>query len=423
MWEIQRTSGSWQGFGGLEPCARCAGFSMAEIGNRKERVPIFREMPFAFQSRNESEKQRHTLYREAIKKRETQKPQVLGRGLGDWSHAPAVRDSAWRKSETARSACAFAKRARLPQAEDSAPMRVSRIGVPNVSPAFPKIGEEKMNLLVESLKALLFGIVEGITEWLPISSTGHMILLDEFIQLQMSDAFKSMFEVVIQLGAILAVVLLYFSKLWPFKMPKKGEGFVGLFKMDTIMLWLKVVVAILPSAIVGIPFDDWMDAHLHNGPVVAAMLILYGVAFILVERRQNTHRRARIQNVELIDMRMALMIGLFQVLSLVPGTSRSGATILGGILMGCSRAAASEFSFFLAIPTMAGASLIKVLKFGLSFTSEELIILAIGCVSAFVVSIIAIKTFMGYIKRHSFTAFGWYRIILGAVVGVYFLLR
>ena len=280
-----------------------------------------------------------------------------------------------------------------------------------------------MNLLVESLKALLFGIVEGITEWLPISSTGHMILLDEFIQLQMSDAFKSMFEVVIQLGAILAVVLLYFSKLWPFKMPKKGESFVGLFKMDTIMLWLKVVVAILPSAIVGIPFDDWMDAHLHNGPVVAAMLILYGVAFILVERRQNTHRRARIQNVELIDMRMALMIGLFQVLSLVPGTSRSGATILGGILMGCSRAAASEFSFFLAIPTMAGASLIKVLKFGLSFTSEELIILAIGCVSAFVVSIIAIKTFMGYIKRHSFTAFGWYRIILGAVVGVYFLLR
>ena len=280
-----------------------------------------------------------------------------------------------------------------------------------------------MNLLVESLKALLFGIVEGITEWLPISSTGHMILLDEFIQLQMSDAFKSMFEVVIQLGAILAVVLLYFSKLWPFKMPKKGEGFVGLFKMDTIMLWLKVVVAILPSAIVGIPFDDWMDAHLHNGPMVAAMLILYGVAFILVEKRQNTHRRARIQNVELIDMRMALMIGLFQVLSLVPGTSRSGATILGGILMGCSRAAASEFSFFLAIPTMAGASLIKVLKFGLSFTSEEMIILAIGCVSAFVVSIIAIKTFMGYIKRHSFTAFGWYRIILGAVVGVYFLMR
>ena len=279
-----------------------------------------------------------------------------------------------------------------------------------------------MNLLLESLKALLFGIVEGVTEWLPISSTGHMILLDEFIQLQMTDAFKSMFEVVIQLGAILAVVVLYFSKLWPFKKPEKGEGFVGLFKMETIMLWLKVVVAILPSAIVGIPFDDWMDAHLHNAPVVAAMLVIYGVAFILVEKKQRA-RRARIQSVELIDMRMALMIGLFQVLSLVPGTSRSGATILGGILMGCSRAAASEFSFFLAIPTMAGASLIKVLKFGLSFTSEELLILGIGCVSAFVVSIVAIKTFIGYIKQHSFTAFGWYRIILGALVAAYFLLK
>ena len=279
-----------------------------------------------------------------------------------------------------------------------------------------------MNLLLESLKALLFGIVEGVTEWLPISSTGHMILLDEFIQLQMTDAFKSMFEVVIQLGAILAVVVLYFSKLWPFTKPKKGEGFVGLFKMETVMLWLKVVVAILPSAIVGIPFDDWMDAHLHNAPVVAAMLVIYGVAFILVEKKHRA-RRARIQSVELIDMRMALMIGLFQVLSLVPGTSRSGATILGGILMGCSRAAASEFSFFLAVPTMAGASLIKVLKFGLSFTSEELLILGVGCVSAFVVSIIAIKTFIGYIKQHSFTAFGWYRIILGALVAVYFLLK
>ena len=221
---------------------------------------------------------------------------------------------------------------------------------------------------------------------------------------------------------MMVVVVLYFSKLWPFKKPKKGEGFVGLFKMETVMLWLKVVVAILPSAIVGIPFDDWMDAHLHNAPVVAAMLVIYGVAFILVEKNQRA-RRARIQSVELIDMRMALMIGLFQVLSLVPGTSRSGATILGGILMGCSRAAASEFSFFLAVPTMAGASLLKVLKFGLSFTSEELLILGIGCVSAFVVSIIAIKTFIGYIKQHSFTAFGWYRIILGALVAVYFLLK
>ena len=281
-----------------------------------------------------------------------------------------------------------------------------------------------MNLWMESLKALLFGIVEGITEWLPISSTGHMILLDEFVQLQMSDAFKSMFEVVIQLGAILAVVVLYFPKLWPFRRARRGEGLAGWFKMDTIRLWIRVIVAILPSAIVGIPFDDWMDVHLHTAPVVAAMLVLYGVAFIVIERRQNqTHRRTRIQSVELIDMRMALLIGLFQVLSLVPGTSRSGATILGGMLMGCSRAAAAEFSFYLAIPTMAGASLIKVLKFGLSFTTEELIVLAVGCVSAFVVSVIAIKTFIGYIKKHSFTAFGWYRIARGALVAVYFLVK
>ena len=281
-----------------------------------------------------------------------------------------------------------------------------------------------MNLWMESLKALLFGIVEGITEWLPISSTGHMILLDEFVQLQMSDAFKSMFEVVIQLGAILAVVVLYFPKLWPFRRGRKGEGLAGWVKMDTIRLWIRVIVAILPSAIVGIPFDDWMDVHLHTAPVVAAMLVLYGVAFIVIERRQNqTHRRARIQSVELIDMRMALLIGLFQVLSLVPGTSRSGATILGGMLMGCSRAAAAEFSFYLAIPTMAGASLIKVLKFGLSFTGAELLILLVGCVTAFVVSVVAIRTFIGYIKKHSFTAFGWYRIVLGALVALYFLLQ
>lgn len=278
-----------------------------------------------------------------------------------------------------------------------------------------------MNLFVEMLKAVLFGVVEGITEWLPISSTGHMILLDEFIQLQMSDAFKTMFNVVIQLGAILAVVVLYFPKLWPFR--RGGKGLTSWLRMDTVSLWIKVVVAILPSAIVGIPFDDWMDAHLHTAPVVAAMLVIYGVAFILIERRQNPHKRARVQSVELIDMRMALAIGLFQVLSLVPGTSRSGATILGGMLMGCSRAAASEFSFFLAIPTMAGASLIKVLKFGLSFTGAELLILLIGCVTAFVVSVVAIRTFIGYVKKHSFTAFGWYRIALGALVAVYFLLK
>ena len=280
-----------------------------------------------------------------------------------------------------------------------------------------------MNLMLETLKAIFFGVVEGITEWLPISSTGHLILLNEFVQMQMSDAFMSMFKVVIQLGAILAVVVLYFGKLWPFKRTQKGEGIKGFLKMDTVSLWIKIVVAILPSAIVGIPLDDWMEAHLHTAPVVAAMLVLYGVAFIVIERRQNDRRRPRVQSAELIDMRMALLIGLFQVLSLVPGTSRSGATILGGMLMGCSRAAASEFSFYLAIPTMAGASLIKVLKFGLSFTPEELLILAVGCVTAFVVSVIAIKTFIRYIKRHSFTAFGWYRIALGALVAVYFLLK
>ena len=235
-----------------------------------------------------------------------------------------------------------------------------------------------MNTLIELLKSLLFGIVEGVTEWLPISSTGHLILLNELVRLNVSDEFWSMFEVVIQLGAILAVIVLFFHKLNPFA-PSKSAG----QKKETWILWLKVILSIIPSGLVGILLDDWMDAHLHNAPVVAAMLVIYGVAFILVEKKHHA-RRARIQSVELIDMRMALMIGLFQVLSLVPGTSRSGATILGGILMGCSRAAASEFSFFLAVPTMAGASLIKVLKFGLSFTSEELLILGIGCVSAFV---------------------------------------
>lgn len=280
-----------------------------------------------------------------------------------------------------------------------------------------------MVLWLESLKALLFGIVEGITEWLPISSTGHMILLDEFVQLQMSDAFKSMFSVVIQLGAILAVVVLYFGKLWPFQVPAKGQGLKGWLKMDTINLWLKVVVSILPSAVVGIPLDDWMDAHLHTAPVVAAMLVVYGVAFIVIERRRSASTQLCAESVGEIDMRMALLIGLFQVLSLVPGTSRSGATILGGMLMGCSRAAAAEFSFYMAIPTMAGASLIKLIKFGLGFTAQEVIILTIGCVTAFAVSIVAIKTFIGYIKRHSFTAFGWYRIVLGALVALYFLMK
>jgi len=281
-----------------------------------------------------------------------------------------------------------------------------------------------MNLFIESLKALLFGVVEGITEWLPISSTGHMILLDEFIHMGMSEAFMEMFNVVIQLGAILAVVVLYFPKLWPFKRGNRQEGFASYLRLDTWKLWIMVILAIIPSAVIGLPFDDWMDEHLHTAPVVAAMLVLYGVAFILVERWQAKRgSRAAVDHVEMITPKLALLIGCFQALSLVPGTSRSGATILGGVLLGCSRAAASEFSFFMAIPTMAGASLLKLLKFGLDFTAAEMIILLVGCVSAFVVSVIAIKTFIGYIKKHSFTAFGWYRIALGALVAAYFLVK
>ena len=281
-----------------------------------------------------------------------------------------------------------------------------------------------MNLIMELLKAALFGVVEGITEWLPISSTGHMILLDEFVHMQMSDAFMEMFNVVIQLGAIMAVVLLYFTKLWPFKRGSREGGAVSWLKLDTWKLWIMVIIAIIPSAVIGLPLDDWMDAHLHTAPVVAAMLIVYGVAFILLERRQGRAKRAaKVDDVQQIGPKLALMIGCFQALSLVPGTSRSGATILGAVLLGCSRAAASEFSFFMAIPTMAGASLIKVLKFGFGFTAQEAIILLVGCVTAFVVSLVAIKTFIGYIKRHSFTAFGWYRIALGALVAAYFLMR
>ena len=281
-----------------------------------------------------------------------------------------------------------------------------------------------MDLMIETLKALLFGVVEGVTEWLPISSTGHMILLDEFVRMQMSDAFMEMFNVVIQLGAIMAVVMLYFPRLWPFKRADRGEGITGFLRMDIVWLWVKVVVAILPSAVVGIPLDDWMDAHLHTAPVVAAMLVLYGVAFIAFERWQAGRRgMERITDVHAIGMRTALLIGCFQALSLVPGTSRSGATILGGVLLGCSRAAAAEFSFYLAIPTMVGASLLKVIKFGLGFTAAEAVVLAVGCLTAFIVSVIAIRTFIDYIKRHSFAAFGWYRIALGALVAAYFLLK
>ena len=273
--------------------------------------------------------------------------------------------------------------------------------------------------MIELLKAVLFGIVEGITEWLPISSTGHLILLNEFITLQVSEEFQSMFDVVIQLGAILAVIVLFFKKLNPFD-PGKNAG----AKKQTWQLWFKVIVAILPSGIVGVLFDDWMDAHLHNGIVVALMLILYGVAFIWVEQ-MNRGKKPQIKSVHGIDYRTALLIGAFQCLSLIPGTSRSGSTILGAILLGVGRGAGAEFSFFMAIPTMLGASAIKGLKFilsGVSATGTEIGVLVVGCIVSFVVSMVVIKGLMEYVRKHSFSIFGVYRIVLGAVVLLYFLI-
>lgn len=265
------------------------------------------------------------------------------------------------------------------------------------------------------LKTVLLGIVEGITEWLPISSTGHLILADEFIKLNMTADFKEMFDVVIQLGAIMAVVVLYFHKLNPFS-PKKDHN----EKMDTIILWTKVILAVFPAAIIGILFDDWLNDHFYNPPVVAAMLIIYGVLFIIIESRNKRSRRRPMNDLSRLSYGMALGIGVFQILALIPGTSRSGATILGGILLGCSRTVAAEFSFFLGIPVMFGASLLKIVKFGLAFTSTQLIVLIVGMVVSFLVSIVAIKFLLGYIKKNDFKAFGVYRIILGLLVIVYF---
>ena len=274
---------------------------------------------------------------------------------------------------------------------------------------------------MELLKAVLFGIVEGVTEWLPISSTGHLILLNEFITPNVSDAFRSMFDVVIQLGAILAVIVLFFHKLNPFS-PTKSEG----EKKQTWQLWFKVVAAIIPSGIVGVLFDDWMEAHFHNATVVAIALIVYGVAFLLVERRNARRVGGKtVEDVYAIDYKTALLIGCFQCLSLIPGTSRSGSTILGAILIGVGRSAGAEFSFFMAIPTMLGASAIKGLKFllsGVSATGTEIGVLIVGCVVSFLVSLLVIRGLMEYVRRHSFSAFGVYRIILGVVVLVYFAL-
>ena len=287
--------------------------------------------------------------------------------------------------------------------------------------------------MIEILKAILFGIVEGITEWLPVSSTGHIILLDEFIRLNASEEFKSMFDVVIQLGAILAVIVLFFHKLNPFALSKTREE-----KKRTWELWFKVIAAIIPSGVVGVLLDDWMDAHLHNGIVVSIALIVYGIAFILVERKnqdgkylktsgKDGHtavvRKNKVEDVFDITYTTAILIGLFQCLSLVPGTSRSGSTILGAILIGVGRAAGAEFSFFMAIPTMLGASAIKFLKFmltGVGITGLEIGVLAVGCVVSFIVSLLVIKALMDYVRRHSFSAFGVYRIVLGIVVLSYF---
>ncbi|MBQ9148403.1 MAG: undecaprenyl-diphosphate phosphatase [Oscillospiraceae bacterium] len=274
--------------------------------------------------------------------------------------------------------------------------------------------------MIEIFKAILFGIVEGITEWLPISSTGHLILLDEFLELKVSETFYEMFQVVIQLGAILAVIVLFFHKLNPFS-PKKDRK----QKQRTWTLWFKVVVAVLPSAVLGLLFDEWMNDHLYNAWVVAVMLIVYGFAFIWIEGRNKGHA-PKIKNVNEIDYKTALLIGAFQCLSLIPGTSRSGSTILGAILLGVSRGTGAEFSFFLAIPTMLGASGLKLVKFFLEggvIAGQDLWILVTGCVVSFLVSLLVIRALMAYVRRHSFASFGVYRIALGAVVLVYFAVK
>ena len=273
-------------------------------------------------------------------------------------------------------------------------------------------------VILELLKSLLYGIVEGITEWLPVSSTGHLILLGEICPLKVSEAFSEMFDVVIQLGAILAVIVLFFRKLNPFA-PSKSS----LEKKNTWGLWFRVCVAVIPSAVIGVLLDDWLDAHLYNYITVAITLVIYGILFIVIEKCKPADKAA-VTDVGGISYKLAFLIGMFQVLSLIPGTSRSGSTILGAMLLGASRGAAAEFSFFMAIPTMLGASLLKVVKLfaeGVTVTTLEWGILAVGCVSAFLVSLAAIRFLTDFVKRHSFAVFGWYRIVLGILVAGYFL--
>ncbi len=270
--------------------------------------------------------------------------------------------------------------------------------------------------IIEILKVIFLGVVEGITEWLPISSTGHMLLVDEFLTLNASDSFKDMFFVVIQLGAILAVVVMFWKKMVPFQRKDTSKPFV---KRETISMWLKVVVACIPGAIITLLFDDFIEAHLHTPVVIALALCIYGVAFLVIENWNKT-RTPTTKDLSEISYKNAFLIGVFQVLSIIPGTSRSGSTIIGALLLGVSRTAAAEFTFFLAVPVMFGLSLLKIAKFGLHFTSAEGVILAIGMAVAFLVSIFVIKFLMGYIKKHDFKAFGWYRIVLGLVVLGYF---
>ena len=280
---------------------------------------------------------------------------------------------------------------------------------------------------IELLKAIVLGIVEGVTEWLPVSSTGHMILVDQFLKLNVSDEFKKMFEVVIQLGAIMAVVVLYFPKLWPFGKkdnahPLKKEGFGAYIKTDIWQMWFKVLVACIPAVVVGLLLDDWFNEHFYNPWCVAIVLIVFGVAFIVIER-WNKDKTPKISTIDDLTYKAALIIGGFQLIAaMFPGTSRSGATIVGALLIGVSRVAAAEFTFYLAIPVMFGASLLKLVKFGLNFSGAEVVLLLAAMVTAFLVSVFVIRFFMGYIKKHDFTVFGLYRILLGILVILYFAL-
>lgn len=280
--------------------------------------------------------------------------------------------------------------------------------------------------MIEILKAILFGIVEGITEWLPISSTGHMILLDEFIKLDVSPEFYSMFQVVIQLGAIMAVVVLFWNDFFPFGrkdnvQPLRRIGILSYVKMDKIMLWIKILVACIPAAVIGLLFDEQLEAMFYNYQTVSIALIVFGIAFILIEN-YNQGRLSKIDSLSELTLNTALLIGIFQLIAAIfPGTSRSGATIVGALLLGVSRTVAAEFTFFLAIPVMFGASLLKIVKFGFVFTTHEIIILLIGMIVAFIVSVIVIQFLMSYIKKHDFKFFGWYRIVLGIIVLVYFM--